>query len=88
MGFQQIQKYESEANTISAARLFQLAEALHVEMMYFLAGLERRQPIIERVGPSEADVDPAACAIATLPERVRNRMRKLLLEVGTDAPPQ
>ena len=37
--FQQIQKYECGANRISAARLWQLAEALEVPIGYFYDGL-------------------------------------------------
>jgi len=37
--FQQIQKYECGANRISAARLWQLAEALTVPISYFYDGL-------------------------------------------------
>ena len=38
--FQQIQKYESGANRISAARLWELARALDVPVSYFYAGLD------------------------------------------------
>lgn len=37
--FQQIQKYECGANRISASRLFELSEALHVPVQYFYDGL-------------------------------------------------
>lgn len=38
--FQQIQKYETGANKISAARLWQLAEALESPVSYFYDGLK------------------------------------------------
>lgn len=38
--FQQIQKYESGANRISASRLWALARALDVPVSYFFEGLE------------------------------------------------
>lgn len=37
--FQQIQKYECAANRISASRLFDISEALHVPVQYFYDGL-------------------------------------------------
>ena len=37
--FQQIQKYECGANRVSAARLFELSEALSVPIQYFHEGL-------------------------------------------------
>lgn len=45
--FQQIQKYECGANRISAARLWQLSEALQAPVNYFydgLVGCERNDP--------------------------------------------
>ena len=41
--FQQIQKYECGANRISAARLWQLAEALESPISYFYDGLEEHR---------------------------------------------
>lgn len=38
--FQQIQKYESGANRVSASRLWALAKALDVPVSYFFEGLE------------------------------------------------
>ena len=42
--FQQIQKYECGANRISAARLWQLSEALEVPVAYFYDGLTGPEP--------------------------------------------
>jgi len=47
--FQQIQKYECGANRISAARLWQLAEALESPVSYFYDGLE---DVVETDGSS------------------------------------
>ncbi|MDD9798422.1 MAG: helix-turn-helix domain-containing protein [Alphaproteobacteria bacterium] len=40
--FQQIQKYEKGTNRISAARLFELANILDVDVGFFFEGLEAR----------------------------------------------
>jgi transcriptional regulator with XRE-family HTH domain len=51
--FQQIQKYECGANRISAARLWQLSEALEVPVGYFYDGLSeagRREASSEAEG--------------------------------------
>jgi len=50
--FQQIQKYECGANRISAARLWQLSEALEVPVGYFYDGLSD-QMRRESAGESE-----------------------------------
>jgi ribosome-binding protein aMBF1 (putative translation factor) len=41
VSFQQVQKYESAVNTISAAQLFALSRALEVPVSYFFESLER-----------------------------------------------
>ena len=45
--FQQIQKYECGANRISAARLWQLAQALETPVSYFYDGLDAQAPAME-----------------------------------------
>ncbi len=50
--FQQIQKYECGANRISAARLWQLAQALDVPVSYFYDGLSEAASA-RLAGPSE-----------------------------------
>ena len=58
--FQQIQKYECGANRISAARLWQLSEALEVPVGYFYDGLseaaQREQALGERSGEAGGEV--------------------------------
>ncbi|MBL4617243.1 MAG: helix-turn-helix transcriptional regulator [Robiginitomaculum sp.] len=51
--FQQIQKYECAANRISASRLFDLSEALHVPVQYFYDGLS------EKDAANDSDVLPS-----------------------------
>jgi transcriptional regulator with XRE-family HTH domain len=46
--FQQIQKYECGANRISAARLWQLSEALDVPVSYFFDQLSERTQAVDR----------------------------------------
>ena len=38
--FQQLQKYETGANRVSASRLWYMAKALDVDIYYFFDGLE------------------------------------------------
>ncbi len=49
--FQQIQKYECGANRVSAARLFELSEALSVPVQYFYEGLSERNGIFDEPNP-------------------------------------
>ena len=43
VSFQQIQKYETGANRISAAKLWRMAQVLDVPVEVFFEGLDRRQ---------------------------------------------
>ncbi|MEL6688343.1 MAG: helix-turn-helix transcriptional regulator [Pseudomonadota bacterium] len=56
--FQQIQKYECGANRVSAARLFELSEALSVPVQYFYEGLSERNGYggVEETGHIASDV--------------------------------
>ena len=55
--FQQIQKYECGANRVSAARLFELSEALSVPVQYFYEGLSERNGFgVEESGHIASDV--------------------------------
>ncbi len=56
--FQQIQKYESGANRISASRLFDLANALQVPVSFFFDGLDSTAT---QDGSGET-IDPAVLA--------------------------
>ncbi|MCG9917435.1 MAG: helix-turn-helix transcriptional regulator [Phenylobacterium sp.] len=54
--FQQIQKYECGANRISAARLWQLSEALEVPVAYFYDGLSAAAQAQAAEGESGGEV--------------------------------
>jgi len=81
--FQQIQKYECGANRISAARLWQLAEALEVPVGYFYDGLSasRREMVAEPVESGEMfarkETQDLVRAYYLLGERPRRRLLDL-----------
>jgi transcriptional regulator with XRE-family HTH domain len=56
--FQQIQKYECGANRISAARLWQLSEALQVPVAYFYDGLseQERNAVEDKIADDSGEV--------------------------------
>ncbi len=47
--FQQIQKYETAANRISASRLFQIGMALETPVSFFFSGLPNQSAYMEHV---------------------------------------
>jgi transcriptional regulator with XRE-family HTH domain len=60
--FQQIQKYESGSNRISASRLWSLAKALDVSISYFFEGMNGAEPKLDfdlraEVGFAEAPAE-------------------------------
>lgn len=92
--FQQIQKYECGANRISAARLWQLSEALEVPVGYFYDGLAdapKREPVIGE-GLGEAGGEMLASketldlirAYYQLGERPRRRLLDLAKSLNDD----
>ena len=54
--FQQIQKYETGANRVSASRLWDIAESLEVDVSFFFSGLQNEDAAI---GDAEAGAVPS-----------------------------
>jgi transcriptional regulator with XRE-family HTH domain len=88
--FQQIQKYECGANRISAARLWQLAEALQAPVSYFYDGLtesavraETAEPRSEGMMARKETMDLIR-AYYQLGERPRRRLLDLAKSLNND----
>ena len=64
--FQQVQKYETGSNRISAGRLQQIAEVLEVPVAYFYAGLDdgENPAAASRAEPEVDLLQSAACGPA------------------------
>lgn len=90
--FQQIQKYECGANRISAARLWQLAEALESPVSYFYDGLEEaieRKEAASQGGEmfSRKETLDLIQAYYQLGERPRRRLLDLAKSLHAEEPP-
>jgi len=57
ISFQQVQKYESGANRISASKMWQLCEVLDITPGYFFEGLEGRRRSKAAGGAQDAPQD-------------------------------
>ena len=83
--FQQIQKYESGANRVSASRLFEIAEALDAPVQYFYEGLESGQ-IESPVDGDSVDADvfsqKETLDLVRAYYRLNERPRRRLLELA------
>lgn len=88
--FQQIQKYECGANRLSAARLWELAEALEIPVSYFYEGLtealERRENAGGEVFSRKETLDLIQ-AYYQLGERPRRRLLDLAKSLHADEAP-
>lgn len=77
--FQQIQKYETGMNRISASRLWDIAHALDVPVSFFFEGLEEIDPAVE-AGRQHGDLlaDKEALELVrshyAIPETQRRRL--------------
>ena len=83
--FQQIQKYECGANRISAARLWQLSEALEVPVGYFYDGLSElapREPANEGDGGGEMFARKETLDLIRAYYQLGERPRRRLLDLA------
>jgi len=81
--FQQIQKYETGANRVSASRLWDIAEALEVDVSFFFSGIgeDAKSPeaeVVEAKVPSDIMNDKEALDLVrsyySIPEEQRRRL--------------
>ena len=82
--FQQIQKYETGANRVSASRLWDIAFALNVDVSHFFEGLEAEKPQREKALdniPADLSGDKEAMDLIrsyyAIPENQRRRLFEL-----------
>jgi transcriptional regulator with XRE-family HTH domain len=79
--FQQIQKYETGMNRVSASRLWDIAEALDVAVSYFFEGLEGEVAAAAFSATPDLTVDREAMELVrsyyAIPELQRRRLFEL-----------
>ena len=74
--FQQIQKYETGMNRVSASRLWDIADALGVQIAFFFEGLSDAQPTPSAHGDILADKEALELVRSyyAIPEAQRRRL--------------
>lgn len=80
--FQQIQKYETGMNRVSASRLWDMAAALSVPVSFFFEGLENQaDDTVSDTSPSDVFADKEALELVrsyyAIPENQRRRLFEL-----------
>lgn len=90
--FQQIQKYETGMNRISASRLWDIAEALNVPVSFFFEGIDEEVDVLEmgKDGvPGDILADKEALELIRsyyqIPEAQRRRLFDLARAISEDA---
>lgn len=81
--FQQIQKYESGANRVSASRLWDIAQALQVDVAYFFQGLDAET----QANPDELlEAEALIRFYRAMPDRERMRLRQMASQMEAPLP--
>ena len=81
--FQQIQKYETGANRVSASRLWDIADALETNVTFFFEGIDtaQQEDVIEDAVPADILSDKEALDLVrsyyAIPENQRRRLFEL-----------
>ncbi|WP_244571245.1 helix-turn-helix domain-containing protein [Mesorhizobium carmichaelinearum] len=95
ISFQQLQKYESARNRVSASTLYEIARSLDVPVSRFFYGLPGNGEATAPLLPVDERLEFIASAegrrligrLMRLPPRVRNRVSSLLFELGKEIDP-
>ncbi len=74
VSFQQVQKYETGANRVSASKLYSIAQALMVRPGYFFDGLDDSLP-----SPDILELDVEASRIAALISKIPSKKSRASL---------
>lgn len=87
--FQQVQKYESGANRVSASRLLAIANFLEVPAAYFFQGLDGNADTNENAALnalSNANVAEILALVETLPDDQQHAVLAFLRSLSTKKP--
>lgn len=81
--FQQVQKYESGVNRISAGQLYELSQYLNVPVSYFYEGYNNRINISEiaEISPEDNNVSLLVNSYIKLPQTLRGKILLLVKSI-------
>lgn len=81
LSFQQLQKYETGYNRVSASKMFEIAQLLEVEPSYFFEGLPRSGE--EQKEAMDERTAKAAMALSSIEdEKVRSQIHSMIHEIA------
>lgn len=81
ISFQQLQKYETGANRVSASRMFELSKLLNVSPSFFFEGLEGED--YESMPPMDMETARIASVLSSITnEKLKRRINTLISEIA------
>lgn len=86
--FQQLQKYESGANRISASRLWQIAETLEMPVAWFFEGIREGGDARDSETCTTRATLEILRSIRRCPKPVQDRLRALTRAIAEDRAPE
>lgn len=83
LSFQQLQKYETGYNRVSASKLFELSQLLDVPPSYFFDGLASGEAAPAPTNLMDDQTAKAVQALASIQdEKVKNHLRSMIHEIA------
>lgn len=88
ISYQQVQKYETGANRVSAGRLFELARILDIDVSYFFEGLNEQAEIepLDHGGKNRSAIELVRNFASIENQTVRAALSGLVKTIATPAP--
>lgn len=85
ISFQQLQKYETGANRVSASRMFELSKLLNITPSFFFEGLDGQN--YESMPPMDMETARIASALSSIKnKKLKNRINTLISEIVRSTP--
>lgn len=85
ISFQQLQKYETGANRVSASRMFELSKLLNITPSFFFEGLDGQN--YDSMPPMDMETARIASALSRIKnKKLKNRINTLISEIVRSAP--
>lgn len=83
LSFQQLQKYETGYNRVSASKLFELSQLLDVSPSYFFEGLASGEDQASAIDLMDDQTAKAVKALASIKdEKVKSHLRSMIHEIA------
>lgn len=82
LSFQQLQKYETGYNRVSASKLFELAQLLDVAPAYFFEGLQASAPSPNPLLMDDLTAKAVLALTSIQDEKVKTHLRSMIHEIA------